>query len=342
MQVRPRQRHGVRAVIAMVVTVVVLGDALAHPDERVIDATLTLAPGEVVTVPVSLHFHRLVTTYRVHEGMAPGITLRLVADPGAPEGRKAHTGAAPAVEAALLGEGVFHELVPCCLGAAYSDYRLDVSNDGAAPLTLDLRVWLVHDDFAVVAWRAEAGALEVPFALFLLLGVASTVTSTRGARRWRPGAVAPAVGPRGGVLLAWSVGLFVWACAVAVGLAAVGTARYGGGPVDAMIAVLADVHVPGGAFGSRAALVMGVLLLAWVGSIATWTGAVRRGAHARFAATTHIARAIALVSLIGGAAMAWTYASWSTPLGLALVIAVPLWASAGRLERARERVPAAA
>jgi hypothetical protein len=39
--------------------------AAAHPDAAVVDAPLSLAPGETRAFPMSVHYHRLVATYRV-------------------------------------------------------------------------------------------------------------------------------------------------------------------------------------------------------------------------------------------------------------------------------------
>jgi hypothetical protein len=204
---------------------------------------------------------------------------------------------------------------------------------------VDLRAWLVHDEFAVVVQRAEPGALEVPLALFLALGVSATTVSARGRRR-RIDVVGGAGARSPGALpLAWSAGVFVWACALAAGLAVAGIARYGTGPIDGLIAIMADVPVPGGPFGSRAATVMGVLMLAWMASIGLWVRAVHAGAHVWSRWTARLGLGLAAVSLAAGVAMGWTYGAWAVPLGLALVLAVPLAACSLAL-RQRRAAPA--
>ena len=322
-----RSRHGRSAlmVIVLVAAMFAADVAFAHPDERVVDATLTLAPGELVSIPFAVHYHRLAATYRVHEPGAAEVMLSVVAASDALTERGQGTGEPHVFGIVLRGEGGFHHLIDCCLGATYSDYRMELRNDGSDAVTLDLRAWVVHDEFAVVATRAEVGALEVPLALFVVLGIASTVASRRRARSWMRDGAEPAGRTRAAVMLGWSVGLFGWACAVALGLAVFGAARYGGGPVDGLIAAMADVPVPGGPFGSRTALVMGVLLLTWTASIALWIAAVRHGTHAHVRATARFGRVLAIVSLAAGVAMGWTYGAWATPVGLGLVLAVPLW-----------------
>ncbi len=307
--------------------------AFGHPDERVVEATLRLGPGEVASFPMSVHFHRLVATYRVHEPSESQV--RLLVMPAAAIDVDERTGPSPDIAIELAGEGALHHLIDCCLDIGYADYHLAVRNDGDAPALLDLRAWLVHDEFAVVVQRAEPGALEVPLALFLALGVTATMVSARGRRRWEGVAADAGARSPGALPLAWSAGVFVWACALAAGLAVAGAARYGTGPIDGLIAIMADVPVPGGPFGSRAATVMGVLMLAWVASIALWIRAVYVGAHVWSPWTARVGLALAVVSLAAGAAMAWTYGSWPLPIGLALVLAAPLGVCSLALRRWR-------
>ncbi len=326
-------RASMNAVVA-VTLFLAASTAFAHPDERVVDATIRLEAGETATFPMSVHFHRLVATYRVHE--LSGSQVRLLVMPAAAGAVDQSAGAAPVITVELAGEGALHHLIDCCLDIGYADYQLLVRNDGDAPTLLDLRAWVVHDEFAVVVQRAEPGALEVPLAMFLALGVTATMVSARGRRRWSDVVAGAGARSPGALPLAWSAGTFVWACALAGGLAAAGAVRYGTGPIDGLIAIMADVPVPGGPFGSRAATVMGVMLLAWVASIALWIRAVHVGAHVWSAWTARVGLGLAAVSLLAGVAMALTYGSWPVPIGLALVLALPLGACSLALRRWRE------
>lgn len=329
----------VRCCGAVAVAAMLLGvaaTALAHPDERVVDATLRLAPGQVVSIPMAVHFHRLVATYRVHTTDASDLTLHVFGADTEPTGDVTTAGGAWRLVTRLQGEGSLHHLIDCCLGIDHAAFTLWVRNDGAEVAVLDLRAWLVHDEFAVVVQRAEAGALEVPLVAFLALGLSASMVSMRqrrlggGGTFTRSGALPP-----GSLALGWSVGLFGWACSLALALGVAGAGRYGTGLIDGVIAIMADVPVPGGPFGSRAAAVMGVLLLAWMASIGLWIRAVHLGAHLRSPWPARHAMALALVSLGVGVAMGWTYGGWSVPVGLGLVLAVPLVWSATRLGHAR-------
>jgi len=327
-------RTSVGAAVA-VALVLASSTAVAHPDERVVDATLRLEPGETASFPMSVHFHRLVATYRVHEPDASGLTLLVVPGAAATVGVDDRSGASADVAIELAGVGSLHHLIDCCLGIDYAEYRLLVRNDGDAPALLGLRAWIVHDEFAVVVQRAEPGALEVPLALFLALGVTATMVSARGRRDVVAAVADDGVRSPGALPLGWSAGVFAWACVLAAGLAVAGVVRYGTGPVDGLIAIMADVPVPGGPFGSRAATVMGVMMLAWVASIALWIRAVHVGAHVWSRWTARVGLGLAAVSLGVGVAMAWTYGSWPVPIGLALVLAVPLGACSLALRRRR-------
>jgi hypothetical protein len=304
-----------RAGVALAVVTLAAAPALSHPDETVAEATLRLSPGDVVAFPVSVHYHRLAATYRVEPPGVSGPTLLVVGEEA--------TGVDAIVATSLTGAGGLHHLIACCLGVGYSEVRLVVRHDGPLPVHLELRAWAVHDDFAVVTHRAEPGALEVPLAAFLGLGFAAVRVAARERRRRGP-ATGPADDRRAAVVFGWSLGLFAWASAAALALAVAGAVRYGAGPIDGMIAVLADVPVPGGPFGSRGATMMGLLLLAWTGSIALWIWSVRLGAHLRSPWPLRLGLALAAVSLAGGLALGWTYGRWAVPVGLGLVLAVPL------------------
>ena len=124
------------------------------------------------------------------------------------------------------------------------------------------------------------------------------------------------------------------AVAVAATLSAAGAIRYGAGPVDGLIAIMADLPVPGGPFGSRGATVMGLLLLAWVASIALWIRAAGLAGSERRPRLVVLGAALAVVSLATGLAMGWTYDRWSVPVGLGLVLALPLVVASTALAKA--------
>ena len=243
-------------------------------------------------------------------------------------------------EAALAIEGApdatVNHLLRCCDENVYSDYFLVVRNDGAEPIDVDLRMWNVHDDFAVVVDRAETGAFTIPLGIFLALAIAAG----RAVRRERAGVrnssafagtqttLAPSLGDQRLPLSFWlSLGLAAFACFVALSLAAFGASRYPAGLVDGMVAAMADLPVPAGPFGSRDALVMGVLLLAWSGAVACWVRSVSVGAARASRWPAALAIGIGIVTLIGGALMGWTYRSPVVPGTLGLVLGIPLIAA---------------
>jgi hypothetical protein len=290
--------------------------AWAHPDAMLVDGRFTIEPGASATFPASVHFHRLVARYDVVSPDAANLRLEVV--PFA-------AGATEVASAPLRGAGRVHHLIDCCLDADFSGYDVVVRNGGPAAATFELRAWVVHDEFAVVARAAESGAVEVPLALFLALGVAAVLVAHRArVRETRYGGSAP--GGRRAFL--WSLGLFGAAVAVALALGVAGMLRYGTGPVSGLVAIMADVPVPGGPFGSRMALVMGVLLLGWVGAVGAWIVAVAGGAHlASPRGIAGLGLALAAVHLAGGCAMGWTYGAFAVPVGLGLALALPLAAS---------------
>jgi len=328
-----RSRAGWTA-FALAAALLVVPPALAHPDVMLHDGPLRLAPGEVVVRPMALHFHRLVARWAVHGPATEGLWLLVV--PAETVGASASAPEDAWFAAPLFGDGRLSQLIDCCMDVSYRHLLLVLRNDGDVTVALDLRAWAMHDEFAVVSARAEQGAVEVPLALFALLGFASLAAAARDRRR-----LDGAVVPRGWALTA-SAGLFAAALATAAALGFAGAVRYGGGPVDGMIAVLADVPLPGGPFGSRAALLLGVLLLAWLAAIGAWVLAVGQGAHRRSRWALPLGTVLAFVSLAGGIAMSWTYGGSVVPAALGLVLATPVAVSAWRLRAAATATTAAA
>lgn len=316
---------------ALVAALWVAPGASAHPDAMLFDGALRLAPGEAVARPMALHFHRLVARWTFDGPAADGLWLLVV-----PAEVVGATGSAPEdawFAAPLTGDGRLSHLIDCCRDVAYRHLLLVLRNDGPAPADVVLRAWAVHDDFAVVSARAEVGALEVPLALFILVGAAALTVAVRDRRRRDAGAAA-----RGWALTVSAV-LFAVATVTAAALGLAGALRYGGGLVDGMIAVLADVPVPGGLFGSRAAFLLALLLLAWVASIGAWSVAIGRGAHRSSRWALPLGAALAVVSLAGAVAMGWTYGGSSVPGALGVVLAAPLALSVGLLRGSAAKKP---
>lgn len=301
--------------LATVVAAAVLTAARAHADVPVLDGTFVVGPGEALTAPMALHFHRLVVRYDVRGDGA--LRLTVVRGPGAARGSAPPSGTP--IDEELRGRGRWSRLIPCCRDVAYQAFTLRLRNDGPAAVTADLHAFAVHDDLAVVAQRAEVGAAGVPAILFLGVGIAAAAAGRRTrrerARPARPGATSP--------VWAGAV-LFLLAGATAWALAFAGALRYRAGLAEGMVAILADLPVPGGPFGSRAAFLMGLLLLTWLASALLWIVGVARGAHRRAPWVAGLGWALTCASLAGGAAMALDYDRSWVPLALAALLAAPL------------------
>jgi hypothetical protein len=305
--------------------------AHAHPDVMLVGGErLRLEPGQAVVRPMGVHFHRLVARWSVADPTAEGPWLLVV--PAEAE-RAAEVAPEDAWFAARLdGGGRLQHLIDCCLGVDERHLLLILRHDGPAPVDLDLHASALHDEFAVVARRAEAGALEVPLTLFAALGVAALLVLARDRRR----AGGPSTArPRAAAVAAHvAAALLVASLASALLLGGAGALRYGGGLTHGLIAVLADLPVPGGLFGSRAAFLLAWLLLAWVAAIAAWIVAVAAGAHLRSSRRIRVlGGALASISLGGALAMAAAYDGSLVPAVLGLVLAGPLAVTAGGIRR---------
>lgn len=320
-----RGRRRLASAFGLLLVLAGVATAGAHADVPLVDGTLALAPGASHVVPLALHYHRIVARYAVEPATATGVTLFVRrSDPTRAAG-PVPSGGGVLYGKALRGEGRNSQLIACCDGVAYAPMELELRNDGDAPVTLDVRAWAVHDEFAVLVARAEPGALEAPLALFAGLGVAAAALVRRERRRLVRSRHAHAGLPA----TFWgSAGLAATGVLVVAALGVAGALRYGGGPVDGLIAIMADVPVPGGPFGSRAALLLGVLLLAWVAAVALWLACLHQGAHRASPWPARLGVALAFVSLGGGLALVWTYGLAWSPVLLGTVLAAPLaWAA---------------
>ena len=320
-RVQPRVPVVVVLVIALAAA---FGTGAAHEDLRIVDQRIELAPGETATFPTALHYHRIVGRYAL-VGAAPDVSISLVATPSERSASDASSANGDdGIDRVLLdrapSSGTLNELVRCCVGHAWTEAELVVRNHGPSTATIDLRAWAMHDDFAVVVDRAESGAVSVPLVLFLGLGGAAGGVAWRDRRKDAASRRTRAIPAS----LRWSVGLFVACLLTAATLGGAGMLRYGAGPVDGMVAILADVPVPGGPFGARDAMVMGVLMISWMAAIGFWVRILHLDAPRLSPWPMRIGLALGLVSLAGGVTMGWTYGSHAVTVVLGLSLAVPL------------------
>lgn len=303
----------------MMLAITSLSTGWSHADFRVADATFTLAPGEERTFPMSVHYHRLVGRFDV--AGAEQAAVKFIVLDGATWASEGATASSELAEFVLPSEDapVLNYLVRCCDDATYTPYMLVARNPGSAATTVDLYAWTVHDDFAVVVDRAENGAFGIPFVLFAALGalaLGTAMRSRRGAGRNRR---------RVSKALRWSVGVALTAGVLALGLGIAGAMRYDTGLVVGLIAVLADLPVPGGPFGSRAAAVMGVLMLGWLGAVGAWIGSIPTGPRMPVAT---VGALLGGVSLLGGVLLGSAYGALAVPLALGVVLGIPLMVAA--------------
>jgi hypothetical protein len=271
---------------------------------------------------MSLHYHRLVARYDASGGP---IVLEVVPG-GAGE-------ASPVVRRELVGSGRLHALVACCLDAGYSPYWLVLRNEGSGTVQLQLRAWLVHDEYAVVAEAAEPGAVEVPGGLFALLGswallaVARRRGLTSGGGRHARAAASFRRAMRASLLAASIASL------VALALGVAGAVRYGTDPIVGMMAIMADLPVPGGLFGSRAAFLLALVMLTWSGAFVLWiVAAARAETRAERRRLALLGIALAGTHLAGSLAMTLAYGA-VVPVALGLVLALPFGAACALLLR---------
>jgi hypothetical protein len=311
---RMRRGPGGRVVLAfgLLVMAFVQGapPTAAHGDARLIDGRMVLAPGESVSFEGSVHYHRLVGRIA-----ADGpVRVRLVE----------FVTRAVVFETSPAERLAFNRLIRCCRDDVWSPYTLVIDNPGDRPITLRARVVLVHDDLAVMVDGAESGTTEGS----VLIAAVWIGILWWGGRRRRP-------------IMALRRPITVLACLVAGigGLALYGWARYGVGGVPGLVAGLSHVPaLPWNPVVSRASLLLGVALVAWILTGAMWSRAAPVPPGPWLALGGLLATGIATVAVL----IVSEYGLSPMPVGMAVGMIIPLLLVLASRSRAPAPAPIAA
>lgn len=297
----PRRLMGVVGTIGALLLLAPAPAALAHGDERLWDGPFTLPPGEALVIEGSVHYHRLVADITADGPIA--VTL---VDPATD---------AIAV-ASRTGESItLNVLVACCEDRAWTPHLLLIENPNAFAVTGAGRVFLVHDDVAVMVHRAESGAAES----VVVMGAVWMAVLWRVRRRVTGTSAARATITFGG--LAASVLILAW----------YGLTRYGEGGIPALVGALSDIPViPSNPIVSRSSLLMGAAMVGWAISAVRWLRAESTMPRPGWWALG--AFVVGSVLLVGTLA-ATRYGAIGMPAALATAAILPLvLAAAGALD----------
>lgn len=267
--------------------------ASAHGDVRLVDETLQLAAGGAVEFDGDLHYHRVVG----HLDADQPITVELID---------------PARSATVMSFGPAHSisinrLVQCC-DVAWASHRLVIHNDGTETATVEARVTLIHDDLAVMVYRAESGTAE---SVVVMGGI--WWWAVRRVRRGQRSTSAARATATAAMIVAAVLAVAAW-----------GASRYGGGGAPALVAGLADVPVlPINPLVGRASLLMGLMMIGWAIAGVSWIRA-RHGMQTR----SWIALGASLVGgiLTTAVLVGSEYGAVGMPLAMAVVFATPVLA----------------
>lgn len=292
------------AALVMVLSVLLVPrPALAHGDDRLVDATLELGAGEFVEFAGEIHYHRLVGRF-VATGL---IDVRMVGSAAAES----------AISPGRAADVSVNQLVACCDGRVWTPHRLVISNPGDGPVTVDARATLVHDDLAVMVYRAEAGTGES----VVLMGGLWTWLLWRIRRRRLTGTARRAVITLAGLVVATLV------------ITLYGAGRYGTGSAPALVAGLADLPVlPFNPLVSRASLLMGVGMVGWVLAGVRWAKASGAMAYSSWVA---LGLVVAGTVIVTAGAIGTTYHVAGMPLAFTAVAVLPMLALTALERRGR-------
>lgn len=266
--------------------------ASAHGDVRVVDETFELAAGQSAEFEGDLHYHRVVGRLDADQP----ITAELID---------------PARQAVIMSSGPAHsiamnQLVRCRDDEAWTSHRLVVRNEGADNATVVARVTFVHDDLAVMVYRAESGTAE---SVVVMGGI--WWWAVRRVRQQGRSTSATRATATAGSLIAAVLVIAMW-----------GAFRYGGSGARALVAGLADIPLlPVNPLVGRASLLLGLMMIGWAVAGVSWIRS--RDAMPR---PNWIALGAVLVGgiLVTAATIASDYRALGMPLAMAGVFAIPV------------------
>jgi hypothetical protein len=292
--------------MGMVVTFVSLfpRPASAHGDVRLVDETFPLPAGGTVEFDGGLHYHRVVGRLDADQPITVELidTARIVT---------------------VMSFGPAHSisinrLVQCC-EVAWASHRLVIRNHGTESATVDARVTFVHDDLAVMVYRAESGTAE---SVAVMGGIWWWVV--RRVRRGQRSTSAARAATTAATVLAFVLAVAAW-----------GAFRYGGGGAPALVAGAADVPMlPINPLASRASLLMGVMMIGWAVAGVSWI----RARHGMPTSSWIALGAVLVGGIVATAAFVTSeYEALGMPLAMAVVFTIPLVVVLVRDGRAHQR-----
>jgi hypothetical protein len=269
--------------------------ARAHGDIRLAKRSLTLEPGQAQSFQGDLHYHRLVGTVRADNP----VRVLFVND------RTGET----VLESGPSRSIQMNHLIRCCDDLGWAPFTLLIVNEGLAPVEVDLRARLVHDDFAVYADGAEAGAHEsIP-----VLGMIWALVLWRVCRRSKP-----LPGP------ARAAGLTAALVIVALGICLYGSARYSAGVVPAFLAGLSDIPlIPANPIVSGTSVLLALFGIAWAWAVVWW---VRARHTAEAGPWLGLGAAFVAMIVATGIFMEQAYGNWWVPLAAGIAAMLPVLA----------------
>lgn len=287
--------RGLRLIVSLSVLLALAPVAVAHGDRSVDHGTTVLEPGGSLSWTREIHWHRLMGTV---DATGP-VTVTIQG----PQGTIPAAGPGPSLQ-------VDH-LVACCRTATWTPHTVHLTNPGDQTIEVSYDLVLLHDNLAVTAHDAEAGAWwqTLAFVSFMIAIPA-----------WRARTPhtddAPELWIRRSRLLhgaAWlSAGL----------LAAIGMVRFATWPLAGSLGATAWAPLDLGGFFNTHSLVMLWVMALWGAGVACWAGARRRGAGPTAYRVDGLL--FAAGSLVVGTLMVIEFDRWLIPLVLAVVPALAL------------------
>lgn len=294
--------------------------------------------GNFLEYPLSVHFHRIVGSFAVVSPDAGTVTVLLMDDLNYAE----YAAARPAsrlYSSGMISRGTLNFLIVCCVKPettpgyvgevvssgytrGYTRYHLVLENpDSSASTTVRMKIELIHDGGAVIAYNGEefaaastvgfAAVIGVPMIFYMRKSIVRTSTFQE-ARGLGKITVFPVVSGA----LAASLTL------IGLTLAFLGTLSYGGRLIDGLIASQAEFATPLPSLFGGELSVADVLFPLWLLVILLWMIGFRMASTtgSRLLGSTGVIEGV--IPLVMGSTLAVHY--WPAPLFFVPILAAGL------------------
>lgn len=295
----------------------------AHPDYKIVDEILVVPPGKFVEFSLPVHFHRVVGSFEV-VSPADGLVNILLMDNQAFNRYTKGESSSQLYSSGKASKGTLNYLVACCVTPIdwyqgnrqefYTNYHLVIDNQESSSITIRLRITLIHDGGAVIAYSGEPFVPVEVVGIFAAIGAVMGLYMRRSIRRTTTSMAERRASRKLMIVSIGSVAFFASASVLGLIVAIMGARSYGGSLIDGLVVGTADIL--GG-------IPSGLIFFPWLFALLLWT----KGFGMTVAMGSRLVGSMGViygvVSLLVGSLLALNYGPILLPTLVAGIVGLP-------------------